>query len=297
MAENAIGIDLGGTRIKGVLLSVATGETLEAFTMDTNADRSDHWKDGVRELERKLRSLSVAPVAGVGLAAPGLVASDSRTIATMPGRMSGLEGLDWSSFLGIPVRVVNDAHAALVAEVCFGCAKGQRNVVMLTLGTGVGGGLWLNGSLVLGKSGRAGHLGHISMQSESRILGITNIPGSLEDAIGNHSVSRRSYQQYTDTASLVRAYEEGEPVATLTWLESVRNLAAAIASITNSFAPDAVILGGGIAGAGDSLFRPLESYLRLFEWDIAAGVTPVLKAQHGEWSGAIGAAAWMIHNQ
>lgn len=94
----------------------------------------------------------------MGLAAPGLAAPDGRCITWMPGRMHGLEGLDWTTRLGRPVKVLNDAQAALLAEVAFGAARGCRDVFLLTLGTGtgVGGAVWSGGRLLTGATGRAG---------------------------------------------------------------------------------------------------------------------------------------------
>lgn len=297
MNQTAIGIDLGGTRIKGVLIAADSGEVLKTQVIDTNAADDVDWKARVRDMETELREYARGTIVGVGLAAPGLVDRDSRSIAYMPGRMSALEGFDWTGYLGKPVYVINDAQAALVAEVQFGCAKVLDNVVMLTLGTGVGGALWLNGNLIRGNLGRAGHIGHISLQANSWELDITQIPGSLEDAIGNLSVARRSYNRYRDTAELVRGFEAGEPVATLVWLESVRSLAVAIASLINTFSPELVVLGGGIAQADKALFDVLQRYLEVFEWKPGGYSTPLKKAEFRDWSGAIGAAAWMIHNE
>lgn len=294
---NAIGIDLGGTNIKGVLIDTATGEILASDSLATNADQHEDWKNRVRTIEKNLRAHSAIPIVGTGIAAPGLASADGRSIASMPGRMSELEGFDWSSYLNTTVTVLNDAHAALVAEVRYGAAAGLSQVVMLTLGTGVGGALWLNGDLVTGRHGRAGHLGHITLQPDSLDLDITGTPGSLEDAIGNLSVARRTYARYQDTAALVEGYRKGEPIATLSWLGSVRSLAASVASLINTFSPEAVVIGGGIAQAGEALFIPLQRFLELFEWRPDGTPTPIKKALFDQWSGAVGAAARSVFNR
>jgi len=298
-AENkcvsAIGIDLGGTHIKGVLLDCNSGNLLHTEIMQTHKSHPETWQDAVKEMEKRLFAYSKLPVAGVGIAAPGLAAADGRSIANMPGRMSGLENFDWADFLQKPVNILNDAHAALFAEANYGQGKGLNNIVMLTLGTGVGGGLWLNGHLYEGFLKRAGHLGHITLDSRGTDLDITQMPGSLENAIGNATVSARSFNRYGDTEMLVKAYRKGEHLATLVWLNSVRDLAVAIASLINTFAPELVIIGGGIALAGESLFGPLRQFLDVFEWRPSGKATPVRKAYFDEWSGAVGAAAGVLN--
>ncbi len=291
-SENAVGIDLGATRIKGVLVDLASGQIIHQTMVDTCDGNPAHWKKHVGDMVRELAALSATPVKGIGLAAPGIASSDCRAIACMPGRMAGLEGFDWHASLGRPVNVLNDAHAALVAEARYGNAKGYENVVMLTLGTGVGGGLWLNGKLYRGFLNRAGHLGHISLQADNPALGITQTPGSLESAIGDATVAARTYHQYQTTEELVAAYHDGEPVATLAWLSSIRHLAAGIVSLTNTFSPELVVLAGGIVKADDALFGPLATFMERFEWRPFGTTIPIRKAYFEDWAGAIGAAAY-----
>src|SRR5207249_2187105 len=123
----------------------------------------------------------------------GLPARDGRSIASMPGRLAGLEGLNWQQWLGLakPVPVFNDAQAALLGEVWLGAAKGAANAVLLTLGTGVGGAAMVDGRVLRGHLGRAGHLGHVALDPDGP-GDIVNTPGSLEDAIGEHTLTVRS---------------------------------------------------------------------------------------------------------
>ncbi len=286
-----IGIDLGGTRIKGVLLNADTGDVLEQHTTSTNDGAGQVWQTGVTQTVDALRQAATHPIAGIGLAAPGLPNVANTTIACMPGRLQGLENFDWSALLGAPVRVLNDAHAALLAEARFGAARQCQNVVMLTLGTGVGGGLLLNGELYQGFFQMAGHLGHMTVDADSDQLDITNTPGSLEDAIGNATVSRRSFGRYQSTYALLDGYRQNEPLATLVWLTSVRRLAAAIASLANAFSPERVVLGGGITQADDALFLPLQTFMEPFAWKPGGKEIPIIKARFADWAGAIGAAS------
>ena len=208
-----------------------------------------------------------APPPGFGVGAPGLAAADGRSIAFMQGRLAGLQGLDWAGALETPapVRVLNDAHAALLGEAWTGAAAGCREVVLLTLGTGVGGAILSGGRLVLGATGRAGHWGHISLDPDGP-PSITGMPGSLEGAIGNCTVAARTDGRFTDTRALVEAHLAGDPLATRVWRRSVRDLAVAIASIANAVDPELVVIGGGIARAGAALFEPLAEDLAAVEW-------------------------------
>ncbi len=289
--NQAIGIDLGGTRIKGVLIDTQTGAIIDKRMTSTNDGETSSWKQAVSQTVRDLKAAASQPVLGVGLAAPGLPNPQNSAIAYMPGRLPGLEGFDWGGFLGERVWVLNDAHAALMAEARFGAARNLAHVVMLTLGTGVGGGMLVNGQLYQGFFQMAGHLGHMTVDADSDQLDVTNAPGSLEDAIGNATVSRRSYGRYKSTHELLDGYKQGEPLATLVWLTSVRRLAGALASVANSFSPEQIILGGGIAQADDALFGPLATFMDLFEWRPGGKKTTIGKAHFGEWAGAIGAAA------
>jgi glucokinase len=292
----AIGIDLGGTNIKGLLMD-EEGTRLEVAdhpTKDNGKDAGEAWKHAIRMMVQDLRDRSPGEVSAIGLAAPGIADERNERIACMPGRLQGLEQFHWSDFLdpdGLPVTVLNDAQAALMAESRFGAGKGYRHIVMLTLGTGVGGGILINGELYQGHFQRAGHVGHICLDGGGH-RGITGMPGTLEEAIGNESLNRRSGGKYLSTHKLIEDYKYGDEFAAWLWLESVRNLALGIGSLINAFAPQVVILGGGISRAGDALFKPLEKFLDEVEWRPAGVTTPIKPAEFQKDAGAIGAAAF-----
>lgn len=292
----AIGFDVGATNIKAVGLD-STGEVVRFDQFETN-DAEGAWLDRI-----KTHIAAVEPERGtafIGIAAPGLAARDCRSIAWMQGRLAGLAGLDWTKHLGRNriVPVLNDAHAALLGEVSQGAARGARNAVLLTLGTGVGGAILCDGRLLRGHLGRAGHLGHISLDPDGS-PDIVNTPGSIEDAIGDHTVHRRSGGRFNSTEALVAAHVEGDELATKVWLRSVKHLSAAIASIINAVDPETVILGGGIARAGGALFDPLSRFLDNFEWRPNGHRVRVIPAALGERAGAIGVAlnAMQLHRK
>lgn len=287
---NVIGIDLGGTNVKAVLMT-NQGKVLEQVTQPI---RLGDWKSAVMDSATQLRKMNQSKVDLMGLAAPGLPDVDNKQIDFMPGRLPGLEKFNWSEFLNQQVSVINDAHAALLAEVNYGVARGIKNVVMLTLGTGVGGGILINGELYQGLLQRAGSIGDISLNSDSEEIGFLQVPGTLEDAIGNESIPKRSGQKFQSTRELVAAFEAGDRFAEEIWMRSVKKLAVALCSIINVLAPEMIVLGGGIAQAEDSLFKPLASFMNKYEWRPNGKPTPIVKANFNEYAGAIGAACFAI---
>jgi len=260
----SIGVDLGGTNIKIVVIS-NDGNELEYLTCDT-ADAAGSWAQTIKQNVDEIQNQRGQSPCHIGLAAPGLAASDGRSIAYMQGRLKGLQGFVWQDFLDsvAPVVVLNDAHAALLGEAWRGAAKGYRNVILLTLGTGVGGAVLVEGRLIKGQIGRAGHLGHVTVYSDGS-PDIVNTPGSLEQMIGNYNIAERSGGRFSSTRLLVEAHLRGDNEATTIWLRSIFHLAAAIASFINAFDPEIVIVGGGIAKAGAALFDPLRKELDRFE--------------------------------
>lgn len=283
----SIGVDLGGTNIKIVVIS-SDGKVLDYLTCDT-ADAEGSWAQTIKHQLETIRNKRGNAPCHIGLAAPGLAARDGRSIAYMQGRLQGLQGFVWQDFLETPVVVLNDAHAALLGEVWQGAAKGYGNVILLTLGTGVGGAVLVDGRLIKGQIGRAGHLGHVTVNSDGP-PDIVNTPGSLEQMIGNYNVAERSRGRFTSTRKLVEAHLAGDKDATAIWLRSIFHLAAAVASFINAFDPEIVIVGGGIAQAGAALFEPLRKELDRFEWRPMDHQVQVIPAALGEKAGAIGAA-------
>ena len=288
-----LGIDLGGSSIKAVAVTTE-GDLLEQRSIPFE-DRDRQWAHRIRDLVFEFRQTRGWPVS-LGLSAPGLASREGRSIAHMPGRLIGLEGLDWARFLESPhpIPVLNDAHAALLGEAWVGAARGLRNVFMLTLGTGVGGAAMVDGHLLCGHLGRAGHLGHITLDQRAPLDDV-GTPGSLEMAIGNKTVSARSQGRYTSTEALVRDARGGDRQARDLWRASVASLAVGINSLINVLDPEAVILGGGIAKAGPHLWEPLRQALEPLEWRPLGSQVPLIPAALGDLAGAYGAARHAMH--
>lgn len=290
-----IGIDLGGTNIKVVAASQA-GEVLERSTCETDADSPKSWVETIRRRIQEIEEKRAESARWIGLAAPGLAARDSLSIVSMPGKLRGLEGLNWTDALQISQRVpvLNDAHAALLGEFWIGAAVGYRDVALLTLGTGVGGALLADGRLYKGHLGRAGHLGHISLNADGA-LDIVGTPGSLEQTIGNATLPERSAGRFTSTRELVAAHLSGDEKASDVWLRSIKNLAAGITSIINALDPEVIIIGGGIAQAGAALFDPLAGFMTSIEWRPQGHRVQILPAALGDGAGTLGAVYYAMN--
>jgi glucokinase len=292
----SVGIDLGGTNIKAALVDTQSAKTIVTLSKPTRdgefENNTPRFALTVRGIVQEFEAQAGQKLA-IGLSAPGLANPDGRCIEWMPGRMHGLEKFNWSAFLERDCRVLNDAHAALLGEVWAGAAKNTRDAFMLTLGTGVGGAVWSGGRLVKGKIGRAGHLGHISVDSNA-LCDDFNTPGSLEDAIGNQTIALRGEGRYATTHALLDAYAAGDEHAKKVWLTSVRHLAAATASLINVLDPEIVIIGGGIAvGAKERLFGPLQEMLDGFEWRPGGHQARIVPAELGDNAGCLGAVKFL----
>lgn len=282
-----LGVDVGGTHVKVV---AAGDQILGEYSGPTGDDGTGTWSGHVAALVRDVAGRMGGMPAGIGVSAPGLESRDGLSIAHMPGRLAGIEGLDFGKLFGVsyPVPVLNDARAALLGEVWRGAVRGARDAILLTLGTGVGGAVLSDGRLFRGHSGRAGHLGHVSLDPWGA-KDIVGTPGSLEDAIGECTLAARCGGRFGSTRQLVEAAVGGDAGAAEVWGRSLDALAAAIVSFINVLDPEAVVIGGGIARAGDALFGPLEERVRAIEWQPGGHRVRIVPAILGDLAGAYGA--------
>ncbi len=289
-AKAAIGLDVGGTRVKAVVVE-DEGTVLDQVVRQSLENGVERWAEVAQALVQELIQ-HYGKELFVGVCAPGLADGDEKFIWNLPNRMPGIEGLVWQRFLGRPqaVPVLNDGQAALLGERWLGAAVGRQNVIMLTLGTGVGGAAIVDGRLLRGARGRAGHFGHISV-AETGSLDIVGTPGSLEDAVGNQTVNQRSEGVFFDTKELLAACRRRETNALRVWDRMLSDLARGLVSLINGLDPDLVLLGGGISIAGDELIEGLRQRLDAWEWRPGGLGVELAFAKLGEWAGAFGAAA------
>lgn len=284
----AIGIDIGVTNVKCVVVSDG-GEILLRDQTATHSEKSD-WPEGVKKYIAGVEKQR-GEAQWLGIAAPGLAAPDGSCINWMQERLVEVQGLKWREFLGRKrsVPVLNDAQAALLGEVCKGAAAGALNAILLTLGTGVGGAILCDGKILKGAIGRAGHIGHMTIDVDG-IDDMVKTPGSLETMIGNYTIGERSGGRFKSTHELVAAAGRGDLKAREVWERSVFALGCAIVSMINIVDPEVVIIGGGIATAGAALLEPLKAVLDQHEWRPHGHQAKIVAAALGEFAGAIGAA-------
>lgn len=283
---------MGGTRIKAVAIDT-DGNVLHQLYNSTNDGDDSNWKRTIAATVEELQSRLKQNHFSIGISAPGLPNDENTAIAFMPGRMQGLENFNWTSFLQQPTFVLNDAVAAMMGEVKFGAAKNKRNVVMLTLGTGVGGAILIDGKPYQGAFNKAGHIGHMVIDDEGD-CDVTGMPGSLEECMGNCTIEKRSRGKFKSTQELIESYKNGNADAKEVWLKSVKQLAIGLASIVNILSPEVIVLGGGITQAGSYLFEPLKDYMNQYEWRPGGNKTQIVKATYGDMAGAIGAACFAM---
>lgn len=286
-----LGIDIGGTRIKTILTD-ENGKVLNKNEYDTKDGQGERWKQNIIRI---INDSAAQYPEGVkfGISAPGLVDSENRMTLHMPERLLGIENYNWSEQLGQEIWALNDGHAACLAEyISYYQDQGIQHMVMMTLGTGVGGGIIIEGNLFQGAHQRAGHLGHMTVDYQGPAT-MTNMPGSLEHAIGNFSIQDRSGGAFESTWELVHAFRAGDRSASVVWLESVKKLAVALASLVNVLSPEIIVLGGGIsAGAGTDLLDPLKKYMNDCEWRPGGAQVRIELARHESFAGAVGAAGF-----
>lgn len=287
-----IGIDLGGTQVKSARFDLSTGKLLATAMAPTNDGQSSEqgpaFAVAVRDLVQRHESEQGEAAAVIGISAPGLADRDGSCIRHMPGKLQGLENLVWADFLQRPARCLNDAHAALMGEIWQGGAKGRRDVVMLTLGTGVGGAVVCDGRLLQGHMGRAGHLGHVSVDMDGP-PDCTAMPGAIEFAIGNGSLAQRSDRKFVMSRDLIAAMEAGDVEAQSLWDRSIKALAVHVAGMINAFDPELVLIGGGISNAWQHIEPGLNHWLDQVEWRPGGHKVPIIRATLGEWAGSYGA--------
>src|SRR6185369_8313568 len=201
-----------------------------------------------------------------------------------------------------------DARVALAGEVVWGAAKGKRNIVMLTLGTGVGGALLVDGRIVRGEKGGAGLLGHMTVDPNGRFCDCGN-RGCLETVFSARAIEAEALNAiYRGTESVLterfkddfsqlscqtvfQVAAEGDKVALLIRDEATTTLAAAIAGLLHIFDPELVILGGQIVEAGDSLLEPLRNEVSWRTRRFLGRVVPIVPSAVQDSSGVVGAAA------
>jgi len=258
---------------------------------------------------------STAMPAGVGVGCKGTINPDTTQIQKLHGPLHFLQGLRLVDIVGLPLEVPvfadNDARVALAGEVVWGAARGLDNVLMLTLGNGVGGAAVVNGRLLRGHTGAAGHIGHLTVNPYGAFCSCGN-RGCLETVFSARAIEAdawaavhrgcdsvltqlfRDQPQLASCRTVFQAAAEGDRLATAIVSRAIFKLGSSLAGLLHIFDPELVILGGHVVNAGNDLLVPLQEEV----WNRSRGLlgrdVPIVEQQVADKSGIIGAAALIM---
>lgn len=277
MADYAIGIDIGGTNTKFGVVD-RNGHILEQGRTLTNAHESV--QEFIEDLYEKIQPMidragGTEKFAGIGIGAPN---GNYYT-----GNIEYAANLKWQGIIpfasmmatrfGTKVKLTNDANAAAMGEMMYGAARGMKHFITITLGTGVGSGIVIDGKIVLGHDGFAGELGHTIIRPGGRIHKGTGIHGSLEayaSATGMRETALEMLKEHPDTPSLMREHNPEDITSQVVYEAAVKGdkiaqeifeftgqlLGEALANFIMFSSPEAIVLFGGVTKAGDMLLNP-----------------------------------------
>lgn len=310
-----IGIDLGGTFIKGGIVN-ENGEILLCDKTPTEVEKGDHGvAENIARLALDLLSrlgLTTSDVEGLGIGSPGMIDSAK-------GNVIYANNLGWENFMigeelsgmlgGIPVKIGNDANVAALGEVKFGAARNYSSAIMITLGTGVGGGIVIDGKLVEGNLGAGAELGHtvIVHGGEQCSCGRRGCFEAYSSATALIRDTRRAMEAHPDSkmweigtldavnGKTVFDYAPVDAYAKEVLDSYIEHLACGLINYANIFRPEVILLGGGVCAQGDNLIKPLQA---IMDKEIYAGDkgprVPILIAELENSAGLLGAAALLM---
>lgn len=306
-----LGIDIGGTFIKGAVVE-ESGKILADSKIATEASLgSAAILNNISSLCDELLALSAlttGDISGIGIGVPGLINAEAGTIVYSDNL--GLRDFELaknvSTLYSLPVKIANDANAAALGEAKFGVGKLYKNIVMLTLGTGVGGGIIIDGKIVEGNCGAGAELGHsvIDFGGELCSCGRRGCLEAYASATALIRDTKRAMQKNPDslmwqigsldmvTGKTPFDFSDKDVVARSVTDAYIEKLACGIVNFSNTLRPEAIILGGGVCAQGDSLIRPLKKILDAEIYAEKRGPeVKLLVAELGNKAGSLGAAA------
>lgn len=313
-----VGVDLGGTNIVAGALPEDGSDVIALRSEPTRADQgAEAVIDRIVRIIDTVIAETIAQTGtrrdqfvGIGVGAPGPLDRKRGIVVTTP-------NLGWTNFplrdviadrTGIPVRIDNDANCATLGEWWLGAARGANNVVGMTIGTGIGGGLILNGRLYHGSSDVAGEIGHTTIDVTGRRCKCGNY-GCLEAYASGPSIAERAREAVASlddsllvtmvdgqlerlTAAIVyEAAKRGDETALDVVRETARFLGAGLANLLNIFNPDVVVIAGGVTQAGDPLFDPLRREVRKRAFRPAVEAVRIVPGELPGSAGVVGAVA------
>ncbi len=310
MAVNAIGIDVGGTKVLGGVVT-GTGEILATARRDTPREGGRALTEAIANVATEL--IQQYPVDSIGVSAAGFISSDRQTMLATP-NISNWNGVnlvtELTEILHKKIVLENDANAAAWGEFKFGAGRGRSDLMMLTLGTGVGGGLILGSSVFRGAFGIGAELGHIRIVPEGQLCGC-GIRGCLEQYASGSALLRHAREAIDASPLLARnllergdgtieglrgnhiteAARDGDPVAIAAFNTMATYLGAGIASLCAVIDPSCVVLGGGVIDAGELFLGPTrDAALRLIPFSGKHPYPEIVAAVLGNHAGLVGVA-------
>lgn len=303
MNKTAIGIDFGGTSVKpGV---VRDGEIIEYAERIPTRDHAsaESLLDAVVRAVEELREKH-PDVCALGAGLPGIVDSVNGRVSVLT-NVPGWVDVGLTSLLeartGLPATIDNDANAATYAEWLFGAGREALNVVMVTLGTGVGGGLILDGQLYRGSQLGAGEIGQMTIDPRG-VPGHYGNFGALEKYVGNNQIAQRAQTLYRESGltkseeecsplALERLANSGDAVAAQVWEEVGFHLGVTLCDVVWLLNPDRIVIGGGVAKAGEYVFGPIRKTIAARTMKIFHEKLEIVPAVLGNDAGIIGSAA------
>lgn len=318
MEKWLVGVDLGGTTIKIAFITL-DGHIVEKWEIPTNIseDGKHIVKDIAQSIDAKLEQLSETreKLAAIGMGAPGFI--DMKT-----GFIYHAVNIGWRDYplkdelekeTGLTVIVDNDANIAAIGEMWRGAGDGEGNLLMVTLGTGVGGGIIVNGHIMHGTNGMAGEIGHITSIPEGGAPCNCGRTGCIETIASATGIARISKEKAAEDNSSILykvlmekgeieakdvadAAEKGDQVAIETLEEVTFHLGLVIANLSNSINPGKIVIGGGVSKAGDTLMTRLEKQFKRFALPRVAEGAMLKTATLGNDAGVIGGAWLAKHN-
>ena len=308
ISRHVLAIDIGGTKLAAGIVA-ETGELIDSVRTPTHAEQGpDRVLERILDLSHTLLRRSPVSIQSVGVGCGGPL-DTRRGLIQNPPNLPG-----WIDYplvarlqesLALPVALDNDANAAALAEFRFGAGRGTRQMVYLTISTGVGGGLILNGELYRGKHGNAGELGHIQVKYDGDPCNCGG-RGCLEAYASGTNIARRARQLAAlhpesvlastpladiTAQTVLAALRANDAVAWQLWNDTLDLMAAGVASIVNAFDPERVVIGGGITNFGDLLFVPLRERVAERAMPPLFSGVEICPADFAENVGILGAAA------